>query len=1083
MRDNQSGRLESANKDLAQLITNPIQQKGTLASGIEYILDLTCRWSLLQEAYRDLTSDQSCGSPRRSKVIRQFTANLTQLYAHVIEFQAKVVRHVNAGAALRTARGVIKWDEWESMVKKIKELEGFCKRNLDALEPGKLDAGLKAFDTKMANKLSEIIDVSKKTLQQAKDTNQNQIDRESEWEQNQCIKDFCTAPYEEHKDRNEKPMPGTCEWVTAHKVFINWCQKQDLGVLWINGVAGCGKSVLIKHVVDNVMPSTAIRMTCYYFFKDEDTTRRSIEHALCALLHQMFKRKGILVRHAIRDWKMDGTQLFGSFTKLWNILKLVSEDPSAGEIVCLLDALDECDDYGRNRLIKALGELQDTKIQFLVTSRPYGTIELCMRKCLTNPPMTQIVGEDESIASEILLFIDNRLDELESDGVLPVSKRPALRKALVTTQNRTYLWIVVMLGLVEDDLRDTDAFESTIGKLPESIEDAYEKMLNRCKRDDRPRVEKMLQIIVGAVRPLTLAEMNTALKVDDASSRATDLRCYRPESVTRMLKDLCGLFVSIFYGKVYLLHQTAREFLLTRIDPAYPFDHDATGKKWQGSLTLQQSHLTLAKICVTYLRLPEFALDWRTVIRDDHLRQHDGLKLEFGEYSTYHWMKHFHGCDSAGRDEIAKSAQHLFQTGSSRFMNWYRAFAWYQGLVTARSFSNSKFIENHGIGLLAAVRWRLIEVIPLIVESGSDPIDSEDGDGCSVISMAVEKDHKEILTVLLDRGLCPTNTVDSEGRTALYHAARRDRAEIARMFLDRSDIEPNMADCEGWTPLHHATRHNQLEIARMLIDRSDVELNMADFEGWTPLHHATRHNQLEIARMLIDCSDVEPNTADSEGWTPLHYAARHGRLEIARMLVNRSDIEIDAEDKDHCTPLSVAFTRPREKNVDIVKYRLDVLHFTSLLLDQNASQNGGSSCTSSPLFLAIRKRQPWQISVLLNIGASFEKWENLPAGYAIECPSYKRMIHLRKSIKDVMLIRMFESNAYTEEYKETLKLLNERGLSAEVGPFAKRSIYEFPTEKHDGHSENTAFHAAIVAGLEDAALAAMKTIYESFSLP
>lgn len=73
-----------------------------------------------------------------------------------------------------------------------------------------------------------------------------------------------------------------------------------------------------------------------------------------------------------------------NFESLWKVFLSATLDPSRGDIICIMDALDECRQHDRNRLIQELERVYqmreetqngDIKMKFLVTSRPYGDIE------------------------------------------------------------------------------------------------------------------------------------------------------------------------------------------------------------------------------------------------------------------------------------------------------------------------------------------------------------------------------------------------------------------------------------------------------------------------------------------------------------------------------------------------------------------------------------------------------------------------------------------------------------------------------------------------------------------------------------
>ena len=99
--------------------------------------------------------------------------------------------------------------------------------------------------------------------------------------------------------------------------------------------------------------------------------RKNGANALCALLHQLFVQKPSLLKYAVNAFDLFGNRLCNMFDRLWDILEGTARDEDAGEIVCILDALDECVESSRNDLIKLLGrfyrnrDLEDARIRFL----------------------------------------------------------------------------------------------------------------------------------------------------------------------------------------------------------------------------------------------------------------------------------------------------------------------------------------------------------------------------------------------------------------------------------------------------------------------------------------------------------------------------------------------------------------------------------------------------------------------------------------------------------------------------------------------------------------------------------------------
>jgi ankyrin repeat domain-containing protein 50 len=144
----------------------------------------------------------------------------------------------------------------------------------------------------------------------------------------------------------------------AHELFQDWQQSSSSRMLWVSADPGCGKSVLAKYLVDSILPTTESRTTCYFFFKDDFEDQRTVVNALCCILLQLFRQKRILLSEMVlKRLEVDGDKFTNSFSELWDTLLGAAEDKNAGEIVCLLDAIDECENSGRVQLAQALCKL------------------------------------------------------------------------------------------------------------------------------------------------------------------------------------------------------------------------------------------------------------------------------------------------------------------------------------------------------------------------------------------------------------------------------------------------------------------------------------------------------------------------------------------------------------------------------------------------------------------------------------------------------------------------------------------------------------------------------------------------------
>lgn len=91
------------------------------------------------------------------------------------------------------------------------------------------------------------------------------------------------SSYESYKSGVPDRLDGTGEWLLEQPHLHQWLE-DDKGLLIVSADSGCGKSVLAKHLIDNVLPESCPSATiCYFFFKDQ--VQNTQKQALCALLH------------------------------------------------------------------------------------------------------------------------------------------------------------------------------------------------------------------------------------------------------------------------------------------------------------------------------------------------------------------------------------------------------------------------------------------------------------------------------------------------------------------------------------------------------------------------------------------------------------------------------------------------------------------------------------------------------------------------------------------------------------------------------------------------------------------------------
>ena len=802
-------------------------------------------------------------------------------------------------------------------------------------------------------------------------------------QQQRCHRAFKVTSYAEQKDINPRPAEGTCQWALQSLEYVRWVESCCNDLLWLSADPGCGKSVLAKSIIDDYLQASSSRVTiCYFFFKDNDE-QNNLATAICSLLHQLFSQRPHLLHHAFLSWEKNGKKLRYEVDELWQIFITATSAEASCKTICVLDALDECREIDQGRLAEKLGYFhyqpcispQDTWLKFLITSRPYDRIQHRLRAITDSFPHLHLRGEEanDQIRREIDLVVKSRVKELATTALLSYDVQQRLEQQLLQMEHRTYLW----LHLAMDDIQIT--FESSlrpakesIRLIPPSVNAAYEKILSRVPYNQVNTVRTILKIIVAARRPLTTNEMAMALGIATCPrARNAVQAAINPVHLDKKLRGLCGLFVFTNNSKIYLIHQTAREFLIREKVDNYPIS--------AYSFRLKDTEDQMAHICLRYLSMVCFEKDESQTFPD---------LLKFLEYSAVYWPDHVRNMTPNPEREVNDLLYTLYKSTARQFSLWFPKF--WGAMMPYQEMPKMEAIH------LAAFNGHR-QVVHRLLAEGDSNLNVADTTGSYPVAWASLNGHPEIVQLMLSRG-AKVNALGGSYGNALQAACLRGNQKIAQALLEHG-ADANAQGGEYGNALEAASYEGHARVVEMLLDQG-ADVNAQCGKYGNALQAASCAGHEKVVQMLLD-RGADVNAQGGKYGNALQAASYESHENVVEILLDQG-ADINAYGGFYGNALTDASYTGHARVAE-------------MLLDQGADVNAQGGKYGNALQAASCAGHEEVVQMLLDRGADVNA-QGGKYGNALQAASYRG----HRQVVTMLLNRGADVNAYGGEYGNAL---------------------------------------------------------------
>ncbi|SPJ88930.1 related to ankyrin 3 [Fusarium torulosum] len=389
-----------------------------------------------------------------------------------------------------------------------------------------------------------------------------------------CLQElFVTDPTQDREDILDAKgdiCQGTCEWILSTQEFKTW-DANSPHLLWISAPPGMGKtflSIFLSKHFESMCTEQTNRAATFFFCDNKVANRNTAVNILRGLLTQLVSHQKDLVDRIVVEWRQKSSQLFqdSSFNTLWKVFQDMIMASNFHTIYCIIDALDECEDNSLAILLKKFKKLSQcskvssTKLKLICLSRRFPERIPESLDSFTKVELDMMTAGKEDVRR----FISERISDLSRTKKFTSRMRKRVEEVFQEKSEGTFLWVSFMAqDLEEKPLLD---IIPSLDRLPSGLDAVYERILTQIDFNKWEIIQKMLDWILIATRPLRIPELCEA-----AGVKATESMCR--ESVCEELIKACGHLLLVQYHDhetIYNISKTIQHIREERYELAGP---------------------------------------------------------------------------------------------------------------------------------------------------------------------------------------------------------------------------------------------------------------------------------------------------------------------------------------------------------------------------------------------------------------------------------------------------------------------------------------------------------------------------------
>lgn len=643
-------------------------------------------------------------------------------------------------------------------------------------------------------------------------------------------------------NEKEKRSGQSCKWILTEEKFSHWTTTNDSQLLRIIGPPGIGKTMMATFIAETISAWVARSSNAafaYFFCDDKKGGDRRLSTAILrSLIWQLLLQNNAFFKYVERELDThDRSRVFEddleNFPALWRMFRGMLQDPKAGEIFILIDALDECDRAGLERLVAKISDIFSTpseqspgRVKFLVTHRPQiAGIEEPLRLLRARASLC-IEINSSVIKDDLEQYIHLKTRDLVSRKPNLRKSEDRIRKILEFRAEGTFLWVSLMVAEIGRPGVPKHQVEELLRNPPSQLGGIYASILNRIDSNRQREAKFILHCMVAAERPLTKIEIMIAYTTFCLPSSNLRKNKVPTQDDAEEYDDIFSACSSILLPPpadsdnptIGFCHQSVKDFLLK--------DPSRTNREWY--------HTTIDKA-----NLLVFQTFWKYLTAQDGLLaqslrgkpRQPGRKYELkGKGDVYPFPNRFLKWGKRAKEKAPKYLllEYVFMTWKKHAVSCYPAAK--EGL----GIDLDEAPELRDLWFLCAARSGQIEMVRLLLRTGDAVLGVMDAIGATPLSLAAENGHVDVVKLLLATRQTEIDLANIRGQTPLSQAAVNGHLGVVKMLLATGRAKTERSMQFNYTPLHRAAKEGHLDVVKELL-ASGADINSKSVLGDTAM--------------------------------------------------------------------------------------------------------------------------------------------------------------------------------------------------------------------------------------------------------